>query len=238
MSWDMSSATKPVIYNYNASKGYWAATPRYFTWQTGNLWANKEECVKFINDTNDVQVIKKIGIQTVACDSGGRGYWAYGGYRGIPCKGYGGTYRCYVRVSNDGQKTFAQSNVVSHDVPNISGSNMNSPGSGPYATAVFGNPPFTGDKVLQYRNFEFTTLPPIQKGGVAYVHLGISNFKGDQNSVTIRFVLNPLAMIIDLTPQTKPYVWQYSAADKAWHLREPLYAKMNGKWQDPNPDVK
>lgn len=228
MAWDMYKATKPYIYNYNKSRGYWKASPRYFTWQTGKLWSQKEEAVKYINDTKVPMRIDNVSIKTVACDSGGRGYWAAAGYRGIPCEGYGATYYAYIRVTNDGGRTFQESKKWERDVPNISGSNMNSPGTGKSNTARFGDPPYKGNKGLVLHKYTIEDCPIIEPGGVAYVHLGMKDFKGPKDKMTIRFVLNPHEMEVDFKPGVNPYVWRF-CEDNEWHLVRPIYVEGSGK---------
>lgn len=226
---------KPIIYSYRNGK-YTPCTPHYFTWETGRLWMGKDSnAIKFVNDSKVPLKIGHVGIKTVSCHSGGRGYWAFGGYMEAPgCKGYGGTYTCYIRVSNDGEKTFEKCDVVSGKneitIPAISSSNMNTPGSSGTNTAKFGDPPYTGYKGLQFRNFEIGNCPIIQPGGIAYIHLKVDTHDG--RDCVIRFVLDTDELDVGFEPGTAPYIWRY-CEDGKWHLRKPLYVSKNGKWNDP-----
>ena len=236
MAWEMSSSdpSESKLYNYNwNTHEYIEAEPEYFTWRTGSLWLRDGVAIKYINDTENPMTMSSVSIKTCACDSGGKLYYAWGGSSPIgPCYGYGADYTCYVRVSNDGGVTFQESDKYTNDIPTIDGGNMNYAGSGPYDTAIFGNPPFTGYKALQLREYTINNCPEIQPGGIAYVHLDITNFKCDQDEIqnaTIRFVLNPLEMDIYFEPDVDPYIWVYES-DHKWHLRQPFYVTSGGRW--------
>lgn len=235
MSWDMYNSTRPNIYNWIlSSKRYELATPPYYAWALGTLWQQQEACIKFINDTGNPIRFTRIAIKTVACDSGGESFWAFGYLETTPCKGYGAQYTCYIRVSNDGGKTFTESDKFTNDIATISGANMNTPGYDATHTAQFGDPPFTGDKALQLRNYTFTSCPVINPNGIAYVHLNISNFKGPAAQTVIRFKLNPLEMEIDYDPGISPYIWRFSE-DSKWHLVRPFNIYNNG-WKNVEGD--
>lgn len=233
---------KPIIYNYEGgidNGSYSEASPSYFTWQTGHYWnLNHSEAIKFKNDTKVPLKISHIGIKTVSCHSGGKGYWAAGGYMEAPgCTGKGGTYTSFVRVSNDGEKTFERCTVISGKneitVPNITSSNMNSAGTSGSDTAKFGDPPYTGNKALSYKNFEISDCPIIEPGGVAYIHIKVDT--DNSRSVVVRFVLDTDELDIAFEPGTAPYIWRY-CEDGKWYLRKPLYVSKNGKWNDPEGD--
>lgn len=226
MGWEQTSGNSH-IYNYRDGQ-YSSAVPPYFTWQRGNLWEQQEEAIKYINDTGGPIKISKVGIKTVACDSGNRNYWAFQGLQ-APCIGWGALYTCYLRVSNDGGSTFETSSAATNDIPTTSGSNMNSPGTGPNNTAAFGNPPFTGDKGLIHREYEFENSPIIEPDGIAYLHMRISDFKGPSYQANIRFILNPSEMEIDLAPVRGPYIWRF-CEDGRWHLKSPLYRFDGTSW--------
>ena len=129
---------------------------------------------------------------------------------------------------NDGGKTYQESKKWERDVPNISGSNMNSPGTGTSNTAKFGDPPYTGNKGLVLHTYTIEDCPVIEPGGVAYVHLGMKDFKGPKGEMTIRFVLNPHEMEVEFKPGIAPYVWRF-CEDNQWHLVRPAYVATTGK---------
>lgn len=234
MAWEMSSSdpTESKIYNYYPSnpigQQYQVAVPEYFTWMTGSIWNRNGVAIKFINDTENPMVMSSISIKTCACDSGGDPYYAFGGWASA-CVGYGADYICYVRVSNDGEKSYQESEKYTNDIPTIDGSNMNYQGGPGAGTAIFGNPPYTGYKALQLREYTINNCPEIQPGGIAYVHLDVTNFKGNYEEATIRFILNPLEMDVYFEPDVDPYIWVYES-DHKWHLRQPFYVTSGGKW--------
>ena len=228
MGWDMWTSSKPYIWNYNPStKVYEHSTPYYYTWASATIWESEEACLKFVNDTGAPMKISSVAIKTVACDSGGDSYWSSTGVVYTPCVGYGAKYTCYVRVTNDSGSTFEESDKYTNDVANLSGSNMNSRGTSTSNTASFGNPPFTGDKLLQLRNYEFLQCPTISAGGTAYVHIRIHDFKGPTSQTTIRFILNPLEMEVHIEPEIAPYIWKFKS-DGQWHLTRPIKISTGG----------
>lgn len=224
MAWDTMSNGRPKIYNYANGKYTWAGI--YFTWQTDSLWNAHEEAIKFINDTETPMTMSSVKIKTCACDSGGQSYWSSSGLVS-PCKGYGASYTCYVRVSNDDEKSFQESDKYTNTIPTITSSNMNYKGSSTSSTAVFGNPPFTGNMGLQLREYTFSSCPEIQPGGVAYIHLDVHDFLG--SPTTVRFALDPNEMEIYFEQDVDPYIWVYES-DHKWHLRQPFYVTSGGKW--------
>lgn len=229
MSWEMYTDVKPRIFNYNkAERIYRQANPQYYSWATGDIWKEYEACIKFINDTNIPMKISHLAIKSCACDSGGSGYWSAGGYVNNPCKGYGATYYSYIRVTNDGSN-FSESSVGENKIPTIDGSNMNSPGTGIYNTAVFGYPPYTGNKGLVLREYTIQNCPIINVGGIAYIHFGVKEFDGPETDTTIRFVLNPSEMEVDMEESSSSYIWQMKEyqgngeTKKRWELTDDLY---------------
>lgn len=248
MAWIKQANGRPRLWGWNGSS-YNDPTPQWFTWMTGNLWANWEECACFENDLNCPLILPSCKIGICACDSGGRGYWVWGSYRDIPAKGYGATYSMYTRVLNPGQPP-QQSNIASLDIPSIGSaasydydeegrllkvdSNMNSPGWGPWNTARFGMPPYGEGNYSKYtgtafKEFQIDNCPAVMPGGKLYLHLRISDFKGPTDNVTIRFLLDPDQMEIELQPAKAPYIW-VKCDDGKWHLKEPLYVKTNNGW--------
>lgn len=235
MGWEMNDAPyvgKPVIYNwyYNEDPPYYQkADPPYYSWAGGGLWQRLEASIKFINDTDSSLKLKNVAIKTVSCHSGGKYYWSSTGLT-IPCYGYGAKYTCYVRVSNDDEKTYQESSKFSNTVPNINSSNMNSPGTSTTNTAKFGDPPFTGDKGLILRSYVFDTCPVIEPGGIARLHLHVDLLDPSKKySTNIRFLLNPDEMEIQFEPELGPYIWRF-CEDGAWHLRRPMQIQTGNGW--------
>ena len=72
--------------------------PPVWTWGTGNIWNKQNKCIRFNNDTDRQLKITHIAVQVVSCNSGGNGYWAWGGYRGISCDGLDAHYHMYMQV--------------------------------------------------------------------------------------------------------------------------------------------
>ncbi len=238
MGWIMNTgsyADKPKIFNYLLDVSphrYEVADPPYFTWSTGVLWNRYEAAIKFVNDTGQRLKLNKVAVKTVSCHSGGSQYWSTTGLVS-PCYGYGAKYICYVRVSNDGEKTFQESSRATNEIPDITKSNMNSKGTSTTNTAKFGNPPFTGNMGLILRNYEFSTSPIIEIGGVAYLHLRIELLDDSKAyQTTIRFILNPKEMEIQFDQQRGPYIWRMES-DGHWHLRRPLQVFTGNVWTDP-----
>ena len=238
MGWDMYKG-KPHIYNWNETRGYYdpdlGGDTFYFTWQTGNLWAQKEEAIKYTNDTGQPVRMTKLYVKTCACDSDGQGYWSSTGFT-TECKGYGAKYSVYVRVSNDGGKTFKKSKIGTQTIPSIEGTggNMNTPGTGTSVeqTARFGYPPYTGNKGLILREYDTSDCPIIEPNGIAYIHLKVSDFTStDLASTTIQFILDPDEMEIVMDGDVGPYVWRF-CEDNKWHLVRPLYIYDGSKWKN------
>ena len=234
MAWETipsgNYAGRPIIYNY--SNGEYTPARNsdgsllYFTWQPSEYWEAHEEAIKFINDTENPMTMSSVSIKTCACHSGGQYFWSNQGYPTGPSYGYGADYTVYVRVSNDDEASFQESEKFTNHVPNITSSNMNYAGSSTSSTAVFGDPPFTGAAGFHLREYTITNCPEIQPGGVAYVHIDITNFEGD---TFIRFSLDPREMEVYFEPDVDPYIWVYES-DHKWHLRQPFYVTSGGKW--------
>lgn len=235
MAWDTITsgyyAGRPIIYNYSGGSYTPARTGSgdylYFTWQSDVLWDAHEEAIKFINDTENPMTMSSISIKTCACHSGGSTFWSSTSDGAGPSWGYGADYTCYVRVSNDDEASFQESDRFTNDIPSLTSSNMNSRGSSTTHTAVFGDPPFTGIAGFQLREYTITNCPEIQPGGVAYIHMDIGNFKGPDTY--IRFSLDPREMEVYFEPDVDPYIWVYES-DHKWHLRQPFYVTSGGKW--------
>lgn len=250
MGWLRQANGKPRIFHYNGTS-YSDPNPQWFTWMTGNLWAQYEECACFENDMGRPIIVNHCKIGICACDSGGRGYWVWGSYRGIPAKGYGATYTMYTRVENPGSTSFEESSRSSLDIPSIGSaasqrydqygkllavkSNMNTPGTGPRNTARFGYPPYgEGNNSIYtgtaYKDFAINNCPIVMPGGKLYLHLKVHDFKGPKDNVTVRFLLDPDQMEVNIEPARSPYIW-VRMPDKKWHLKEPLYVKKDdGTW--------
>lgn len=242
MGWELTSNGKPQMYRWTTNadthiKEYKGSNPSYYTWAVGSTWYDPESedytrdaAIKYVNDTSNPMTIGSISIKHVACDSNGKGYWASTGWQSNACEGWGAIYQCFVRVSNDGGNYFESSGEFSNEINSIrnSGGNMNSPGSSTTRTAVFGNPPYTGDKALQLRNYTITNCPIIQPGGIAYVHFRVTN-NGHMSDTTIRFILNPSEMVVQFEPGQRPYVWRFEN-DNQWHLKRPIYVYRDGAW--------
>ena len=251
MGWLKQENGRPRIFGYDGNT-YSDPTPKWFTWMTGNLWGRYEECACFENDNKYSLILRDCAIGICACDSGNRGYWVWGSYRGMPAKGYGANYTMYVRVDNPGE-SIQESDRATLDIPSIGSaasdtydsegrllavsSNMNSPGWGPRNTAVFGNPPYGQGQYSEYtginlKKFDILNCPVVKPGGKLYLHLKVHNFKGPKDNVTIRFILDPDQMDINLEPVELPYIW-VREVDKKWHLRKPLYVvDKDHKWKD------
>ena len=227
----MYTQDKPYIFDYENGEYVQDPNTPYYTWGRGTVWIRQEAAIKFMNDTGQRMKIGSVSIKSVACDSGGRSYWAANGRVTTPCVGYGAQYTVYVRVSNDGEATFQESSKYTNDVANISGTNMNTPGTSRTNCAQFGNPPFTGDKALQLRDYTIEQCPIIEPNGVAYVHFSVHDFHGPYTQTVIRFVLNPLEMNVTFEPELGPYIWQYQS-DNQWHLVRPIQIRTAGKWMN------
>lgn len=252
MGW-VKQAGKPVIWDYDKPKTLAdckkATTQKYhdkesgsgleyWTWQMGTLWNKYEVCIKYINDSTVPLKISKVGIQTVSCHSGGKSYWSSTGLITTPCVGTGGTYTSYVRVSNDGEKTYEVSSFIdssSNVVPDITSSNMNSAGTSSKQTASFGNPPYTGNKALIAREYTISDCPTIQPGGCAYIHLRV-DINNNPSTTVIRFILDTDELDVVFEPDESAYIWRYES-DNKWHLRKPLFvAGKNNTWNKPMED--
>lgn len=236
MAWDTRPDGRPIIYNYAngvydiADDNY--GQPLYFTWQSTYLWTQHGEAVKFINDTENPMVIESVSIKTCACHSGGQTFWSSSSSSADagPSRGPGGDYTCFIRVSNDDEATFQESERWTNTIAPLTSSNMNYRGSSRTDTAVFGDPPFTGNAGFQLREYTISNCPEIQPGGIAYIHIEISNFtiKANYQDV-IRFALDPREMEIYFEPDVDPYIWVYES-DHKWHLRQPFYVTSGGRW--------
>lgn len=249
--WESDSSPNPIIYRFE-NRSYDIRKPLYLTWAIGTVWSDTEYCIAYVNDTGQPMKIGNISIKTVSCHSGGQLYYAFGGPMDVPCGGYGADYTVYVRVSNDlgidldnpdsiNSAHFEESEAYTNDIPSITSSNMNSPGTSSTNTAVFGEPPFTGDHAFAFREYIIQNCPVIQPGGFAFVHFRVGNFKIPEGlslrRMTIRFLLNPREMIVDLEPMYNPYVWRYDE-NHEWHLVRPIQVSLGGnQWNNIEGDT-
>lgn len=258
MGWEMwtGNPKKPQIYNYyykshtdadgesHSSGTYDKANPGYYSWMLGTRWSYIEPTIKFINDTGNRLKIGRIAIKTVACNSGGNSYWAYGYKETVPCKGYAGNYYCYVRVSNDGGSTYQEStkpeeivHVLGVNGPNYDTLGTQDGGATTGYSASFGNSSSLPDAYrLRLHDYTITDCPIIEPGSICHVHLHISNFiKHDGGDVTnlkevnIRFILNPLEMEVEFEPEDDKYIWVFGN-DRQWHLTKPLQLMTGDGW--------
>lgn len=264
MGWINQTNNKPQLYFYHKPyKGYpelnsaynedistapeKCTTPPYFTWAAQHFWEGNEDnlykdnnlygyeyCVKYENDTQNPIAFSSVAIKACACDSGKNSYWSFTGEVGA-CIGYGASYYAYVRVSNDNEKSFKKSNIITSsyvNLPNTNGSNMNSPGSSSSNTAVFGRYPYEGTKGLVPREFTISDCPLIEPRGVGYIHFGITNFESPGSNGQYQFILDPKEMTVNIDEGVDPYIWVYNK-DKdhpGWHLFRPLYV-FDGNWK-------
>ena len=243
---------KPYIRNFDKSSlTYSSGGLTWWTWQKGRLWLAGDVTTRFKNTTQSDLKLDHIKIRTCACDSGRQSYWASNGMT-TPCYGHGGEYYAYVRVSNDGGKTWESSSKHTNIIPPISGSNMNSKGSSTTRTASFGNPPFEGNKAFGYHEYIIDDCPTILPGGIVAIHLGISrfidrdkynaanyesnpNYRGDtlsnarSSECCIKFNLDPGDMVVQIVQEDRPYVWKL--VDGKWECIKPAYIVKDGEWQ-------
>lgn len=241
--------TNEMLSIRNSNIGYHKySNPAYWSWQSGNLWMDGydltksqriddgegELCIRYVNDQASAFVFSKLMIGTVACHSGGRPFWAWGGqmsaYRAT---GIGGGYYCYVRVTNDGGKTYTASDHYVATVADLDGPNMDSPGRSPGTggnSASFAvSSSWPANRRMQLREFEIVNCPIINPGGIAYIHLAASHLNGSPDNAVMKFNMNADAIEYDIKPATVPVVWRYQS-DKQWHLIDDWYANLDSGW--------
>lgn len=211
----------------NSSQGYEKKTnPSHWSWQSGRLWLGDEVCIKWTNDTDSSFVFKHINIGTVACHSGGKSFWAWGGQMN-PCYGYGGYYYCYVRVTNDNGSVYTASDVAESYVEDISSSNMISPGRSPGT----GGNSASFRKDFTFREFEIVNSPIIEPGGIAYVHLAAKSINGPTSSSVMQFNMDADGVEAIIEPAEEKVIWQYQS-DNKWHLIPDFFTKMSDDWNN------
>lgn len=231
MGWEKQSNGRPLIYNYGIVEGdntyayhkYTVPTPAWFTWQRGNLWAKKEEAAHYIVDNKPIR-ISSIKLKIHACHSGGKSYYAYGGW--CPAVyGKGAKYSLYLRVTHDGGHTFDKDyGLVTKPVGDISSSNMTFQGGPGKGTAVFDDP-----NAVRTFQFDETNSPTLVPGDEVYVHLRVHDMT-DQANTTIRFVMDPQEMEVKTEDPATDYIWRYNGTK--WVLVRPLKAFKNNAWVD------
>lgn len=239
MAWETytsgSYQGRPIIYNYYPSRPIgeqYDSAGVYFTWQTKSLWLAHGAAIKFINDTENPMTMSSVKIKSCACHSGGQSFYAWAGYGYAPTNptnGAGADYSCYIRVSNDDEASYQQSDTFTRHVPALTSSNMNYRGNSS-SSAIFGDPPYTGNAGMTLNEYTFASCPEIEPGGIAYIHFDVNNFDSTSNEyTTIRFALDPREMEVYFEPDVDPYIWVYES-DHKWHLRQPFYVTSGGKW--------
>ena len=238
MGWYMSG-NRPIIYRWahDSTDVGSIRTESYFTWMTESEWrVYGDVCIKFKNDTGNNIKFGKLAMNACSCDSGGQRFWTSYAYRPVPCIGYPLSFYIQLSVSpSDNSGSAINYSKVYASVPSTNGTNMNYPGSSTSRTAQFGDPPYTNEKALRAFYFDLSTINHvIPSGHFAYLRFGLANYNPN-NAIyhCIRFRLNPAEMQIPIESEHGPYIWVYSAAEKKWHLREPLYHMENKSWVDP-----
>lgn len=242
MGWEMSTArpNKPQMYDYE-NGSYTKAEPSYYSWMLGTKLSRVEPAIKFINDTGNPLKIGRIAVKTVACDSGGHGYWPYGYYESTPCKGYGARYTCYVRVSNDNGNTYQESEQNGNIIPDIDGPNYDTLGTrdggktSGYSAGFGMSESLPDNRKLKFHSYDIENCPIIEPNGICYVHLRIRDFNipagGNLRQVNIKFILNPLEMEVEFEPEESNYIWVFGE-DRKWHLTKPLQLMAGNGWID------
>ena len=252
-----SSGWKPAMFKYwkNGSKTYELADPPWMTWAVGSLWEDRDYCIQYTNKTKQNMCITDVGIRTVAGNSGGSKFWAYGSYQKTPVTGVGARYQILANVQQkDKSKYEMVYGTPKEDADSADGKamkiprasyNMDTPGSGPTSTATFGNGTggYTTTKynTLKHRQFYFPECPIILPGRCAYIHLRIKQFDyadGEwSGNALIRVIMDPNDADIPIGPlpaeEPSPYIWRYqkdNAGKLGWHLVEPIYIGNGNKW--------
>lgn len=250
MGWDMHDATRPNMYEYsfytqNYSLG---ADGLYFwNWAAWTVWKRSEVAIRYINDADQPMTFKKMSMRILACNSGGQRYYSNTGL--IPAPGTNGTSATYTI------KTFVCNTPGAKDLPCTSwpslsfeqgspavnrldpdGFNMNYPGTSQSDCAQFGNPPYE----FPLREFSLENVPDVLPGGFILFQLGAKDKAGGVSDwdPTIRFLMNPLEMEVEIEPKFNPYVWRaYKENDKVvWHLVRPIQIKATDKWHNIEGD--
>lgn len=232
MGWKKQDNGRPRIYNYGIVQGgtyayheYTDPTPQWFTWQRGNLWAKKEQAALYEVDSKPMR-ISSIKLKIHACHSGGKSYYAYGGW--CPAvSGVGANYLLYLRIWHKASNSWEECGLTgTQQVSAITSSNMIFQGGPGKGTAVF-------DDTNSYatRTFEFANSPTLLPGDKAYVHLKVTfNSASDQQNATIRFIMDPQEMEVKTEDPVTDYIWRYNGTK--WVLVRPLKAFKNNAWVD------
>lgn len=217
-------------------------SPPVWTWGTGVVWSGQNKCLKYYNDTDRHIVFTRVVVNVVSCNSGGQGYWAFGGYVSAPCNGYSARYHLYLVVEHTASNMAAYgvkrcewgSNHTSQQtnqlVPAFTSANYITLGSSGTNTAQFG-----GLRAVTY-NLKDNDMPIVHPGDTCYLMICVHDFGGPLMNTTIRICLDPDDMTIDYEEAETYYVWKYfdrkDGKGNAWHLVRPAYMYGSKGWDD------
>lgn len=228
----------PILYNWNPNSPnpqYIKSTSpnNYYSWAAKAEWLNSGNvCIKYYNDTGQPLKFTEIQLRVVSCNSGGASFWSDAGIAAY-ADGSAADYELYLRVEHT-TGSVETSSTLTDSVGNVN-YNMNTPGTDKYNTAKFGEPPFTGNEALQYRKYTVSDCPTINPGDTAYVHFYPNNLQNLYTSY-IRFIMNPLDMVIKFNIELGPYIWRF-CEDGKWHLVRPVQLMTGNGWTNVEDDM-
>lgn len=257
---DPGSATGSMIYNFGQRRSSnldeldkYRSSSVHFTYQSAALWWAQNAAIKFINMTADPVKITSVSVKACGCDSGGSGYyWWGGGYSwNSGCTSVPSNFSVYVSVYDPTKSEFTKSSVVPDNpyncpphfatssevlcaksasgdpyaIPKFEGGNMDSPGSRS-SSARFGRGNYSDPykRFDTFRDFKIPDCPPIPVHGYAFIHLRMIFSSAYSDSTNVMFQFSMDSDESKFTIETARNPYIWRMCeDKKWHLTEPLY---------------
>lgn len=225
-----------------------------FDWQEFSYWSRYHSiCRKYVNDTGssikyDIVKVRSCSGNSIDSQKNPTGeFYSYSAetesmhvhekVTGLAC-----TLFVIIRVSNDGEQTWASSEISEVEISRVS-YNMNYKGSDSGRvkdSAEFGGGEyFDTSNGLTYYEFNIENCPVLEPNGVMYLHWGIKNAYWNSSETMNNGVLRVLFGSNDIeviAEQYKyPYIWR-RGEDGKWHLRRPSYSLKGDVWKSMDGD--
>lgn len=218
----------------------------YYSWAFSDIWKQHDAAIIFQNNTSDKIKFTKVGIQTVSCKNNGISFWGDTGLIGKLADGGSATYSFYIdKIRYNGTKHMGDygEHPIYVSTGQISSSisisvddadfNLNYKGSNKVDTAIFGEPPFTGNSALSYKEFELENSPELSPGDFAALRLSVPYLKS--SNTCIRFIMNPDNMNIEFVLEPQAKIWKMckeSDGSQRWKLVELAQIRTESGWTD------